>query len=123
MFDLGWVRVVNANAPIAVGQVVAVEVRSLRLWSVNLSQILETVNTERQFGFLYSTTVQHVELGEETFQLRFDPATGDVNYELEAMSRPRQILAKLGYPITRSFQRRFARDSHRRMSQAVTLNA
>lgn len=123
MFDLGWERVVNANAPISLRQVVAVEVYSLGLWSVNLSQIMETVDTETQFGFLYSTTAQHVEQGEETFLLRFDPETGEVSYDLEAVSRPRQLLAKIAYPITRSFQRRFARDSHRRMIQAVTLNA
>jgi uncharacterized protein (UPF0548 family) len=121
MFDLGWVRVANAAAPIAHRQVVAVEVHSLGLWSVNLSQIMETVDTEAQFGFLYSTTGQHVEQGEETFLLRFDLATGEVRYELEAVSRPGQTLAKVGYPITRLFQHRFARDSHRRMREAVTL--
>lgn len=119
MFDLGWVRVVNTHAPIAVGRVVAVEVRSLGLWSVNLSQILEAVDTETHFGFLYSTTPQHVEQGEETFHLRFNPATGEVSYELEAVSRPRQLLAKLGYPVTRNFQRRFARDSHQSMLRAL----
>ena len=123
MFDLGWVRVVNADVPIKCGQIVAVEVRALGLWSVNLSQILETVDSETQFGYLYSTTLQHVEQGEETFLLRFDPATGEVSYELEAVSRPRHILARAGYPIARHFQHRFARDSHRRMRQAVTLKA
>jgi uncharacterized protein (UPF0548 family) len=123
MFDLGWVRVVNRSAPIECGQIIAVEVRALGFWSVNLSQILETVDSETEFGFLYSTTLHHVEQGEETFLLRFDPATGEVSYELEAVSRPRHFLARAGYPVTRSFQHRFARDSHRRMRQAVTLKA
>jgi len=123
MFDLGWVRVADANARIAVGQVVAVEVRSLGLWSVNLSRIAETVDTGTQFGFLYSTTLQHVEQGEETFLLRFDPETGEVSYELEAVSRPRQALAKIAYPVTRYFQRRFARDSHQKMSGAAGATA
>ena len=121
MFDLGWVRVVNTTAPIECRQIIAVEVRALGFWSVNLSQILETVDSETQFGFLYSTTLHHAEQGEEIFLLRFDPATGEVNYELEAVSRPRHLLAKAGYPITRGFQHKFARDSHRRMRQAVTL--
>jgi uncharacterized protein (UPF0548 family) len=123
MFDLGWVRVVNTAAPIECRQIIAVEVRALGFWSVNLSQILETVDSETQFGFLYSTTLRHIEQGEETFLLRFDPATGEVSYELEAVSRPRHFLARLEYPITRSFQHKFARDSHRRMSQADTLKA
>lgn len=123
MFDLEWARVVNTAASIAGGEVVAVEVRALGLWSVNLSQIMETIDTETQFGFIYSTTVQHIEQGEEIFLLRFDPATGEVNYELEAVSRPRHVFAKIGYPVTRYFQHRFARDSHRRMREAVTLKA
>ncbi|MDR3754399.1 MAG: DUF1990 domain-containing protein [Terracidiphilus sp.] len=121
MFDLGWVRVVNTTAPIECRQIIAVEVHALGLWSVNLSEILETVDSETQFGFLYSTTLHHAEQGEEIFLLRFDPATGEVNYELEAVSRPRHLPAKVGYPITRGFQHKFARDSHRRMRQADTL--
>ena len=121
MFDLGWVRVVNAAAPIECGQIVAVEVHALGLWSANLSQILETVDSETQFGFLYSTASHHVEQGEETFLLRFDPATGEVSYELEAVSRPRHFLARAAYPMTRRFQHKFARDSHRRMRQAVAM--
>ena len=88
-----------------------------------MSQILQTVNSETQFGFLYSTTRQHVEEGEEIFLLRFDPTDGEVRYELEAVSMPRHSLAKLGYPVTRHFQHRFARDSHRRMRQAVNLKS
>jgi uncharacterized protein (UPF0548 family) len=57
----------------------------------------------------------HVEEGEELFLLEFDPATGQVSYQLEAVSRPRNLLARLGFPITRAFQHRFARDSHQRM--------
>jgi uncharacterized protein (UPF0548 family) len=122
MFDLGWVRVVNAAAPIECGQIIAVEVHSLGLWSGNLSRILETADSETQFGFLYSTTNQHVEQGEETFILRRNPETAEVSYELEAVSRPRHFLARLGFPMSRFFQHRFARDSHRRMREAVNLN-
>jgi uncharacterized protein (UPF0548 family) len=122
MFDLGWVRVVNVAAPIQCGQIIAVEVRALGFFSVNLSRILETIDSETQFGFLYSTTNQHVEQGEETFILRRNPVTTEVSYELEAVSRPRHFLARLGFPMSRFFQHRFARDSHRRMREAVNLN-
>lgn len=121
MFDLGWVRVVNSAAPIARGGIVVVEVRSLGLWSVNFSRIVETIDNQTQFGFVYAATAHHVEQGEERFLLCFDPANGEVSYELEAVSRPRHTLAKIGYPITRYFQHKFARDSHQRMRQAVTL--
>lgn len=122
MFDLGWVRVVNTTAQIKCQQIIAVEVRTLGFWSVNLSRILETVDSETQFGFLYSTTTQHVEQGEETFILLRNPETTEVSYELEALSRPRHFLARLGLPMARFFQHRFARDSHRRMREAVNLN-
>jgi len=119
MFDLGWVRVANPDAPIAKGQLVAVEARTLGLWTLSLSRILEVVDTPLRFGFLYSTTALHVEEGEERFILDLDPPTGEVTYLIEAVSRPRSPLARLGLPIARHFQHRFARGSHRRMANEV----
>lgn len=119
MFDLGWVRVANPDARIAPGQVVGVEAHSIGLWSLNFSRIVEVVDTRTSFGFLYATTRCHVEEGEERFLLTFDEVTGAVAYTLEAVSRPRDPLARLGFPVTRAFQHRFARDSHRRMKEAV----
>lgn len=119
MFDLGWVRVANPQALIVPGQMIAVEVRSLGLWSLNFCKIVDVVDTGSLFGFIYSTTQMHVEQGEERFLLEFDPASGDVWYELEAVSRPRSTLARLGFPVTRAFQHRFARDSHLRMGEAA----
>jgi uncharacterized protein (UPF0548 family) len=120
-FDLGWVRVANPRARIEIGQIVAVEVQSLGLWSVNLSQIVEVRRTDSSFGFLYKTTRHHVEEGEERFALVLDPASNEVWYETEAVSRPRNFLARLGYPVTRAFQHRFARDSHRRMGESAQI--
>jgi uncharacterized protein (UPF0548 family) len=119
MFDLGWVRVANPDAWMVSGQIVAVEVKSLGLWTVNLSRILGAIDTPQAFGFIYATTELHVEEGEERFMLEFDPESGAVMYKLEAVSRPRSNLARLGFPITRMFQRRFARDSHQRMTGSV----
>jgi uncharacterized protein (UPF0548 family) len=116
-FDLGWTRVVNSSAKIEPGQVVAVEVHSLGLWSLNLSRIVEVVDTTHSFGFIYKTTHLHVEEGEERFLLTLDEKTGAVYYETEAVSRPRSVPAILGYPVTRMFQHRFARASHQRMAE------
>jgi uncharacterized protein (UPF0548 family) len=118
-FDLDWAHVANPEAKMAVGEIVAVEVRSLGLWTLNLSRIVETVDSPDRFGFVYATTEMHVEQGEERFLLRRDEATGEVWYELEAVSRPRSVLALMGYPVTRVFQHRFARDSHRKMLKAI----
>jgi uncharacterized protein (UPF0548 family) len=119
-FDLGWARVVNPEARIEVGQVVGVEVKSLGLWSLNLSRIVETVDSAERFGFIYSTTSMHVEEGEELFLIEFDSAAGEARYRLEAVSRPRSLAARVGFPVTRVFQHRFARDSQSRMADAVS---
>jgi uncharacterized protein (UPF0548 family) len=119
MFDLGWVRVANPQARIAVGQLIAVEAKTLSLWTLNVSRILEVIDTPHSFGFLYSPTELHVEEGEERFMLEFDPESQGVAYRVEAVSRPRSPLARLGLPITRMFQHHFARDSHRRMRETV----
>ncbi len=119
MFDLGWVRVANSEATITRGQIVAVEVKALGLWSINLSQVVEIVDSPSRFGFIYATTRAHVEEGEECFLLGHNQETDEVWYELEAVSRPRALMARVGLPITRHFQHRFARDSHRRMREEV----
>jgi uncharacterized protein (UPF0548 family) len=119
MFNLGWVRVVNTDAQISPEQIVGVEAHSLGLWSLNFSRIIEVVDSPTSYGFLYATTQFHIEEGEERFLVTFDAVTGAVMYTLEAISRPRDPLARLGFPVTRTFQHRFARDSHRRMNEAV----
>ena len=121
-FDLGWVRVANPSAQIEPGASIAVEAHTLSLWTLNISRITEVVNQRDAFGFIYGTTMLHVEEGEERFLIRRD-GRGAVLYELEAVSRPRATLARLGYPMTRFFQRRFATDSHERMARAVGATA
>jgi len=123
MFDLGWIRVANPSAVIALSQIVAVEAQSLGLWSLNLSTIVDTIDASNQFGFVYATTPDHVEEGEERFLVEISPDTGQVTYKLEAVSRPRDVMARLGLPITRAFQRKFAIDSHKRMHQAIHRQA
>jgi uncharacterized protein (UPF0548 family) len=120
MFDLGWVNVANPACVMESGQIIAVAARTLGLWTLNLSRIVEVIRTETLCGFLYSTTPMHVEQGEERFLLELDPSGGEVFYEVEAVSRPRHWLAQAGLPISRAFQHRFVRDSHRRMWQAVS---
>jgi uncharacterized protein (UPF0548 family) len=118
-FDLGWVRMANPGAALAVGQIVALEVRTLGLWSLNLSRIAQTMDTPTRFGFVYATTPLHVEHGEERFLLEFDPQTGSVSYQLESVSRPRNLFAQLGYPFARAMQHRFARESLARVRDVV----
>ena len=119
MFDIGWVRVANPSAAIRVGERVAVGARTLGLWTLNVCEIVSVVDEQRQFGFVYATTNDHVEEGVEQFLISHDEGTDEVRYSLKAISRPRAELARIGFPISRAFQHRFARDSHVRITKAV----
>src|SRR5262245_9154273 len=48
-------------------------------------------------GFTYRTLAGHAELGEETFAVEKDRATGDVTASLTAWSRPGHWLTRVGY--------------------------
>jgi uncharacterized protein (UPF0548 family) len=123
MFDLGWCRVHPRDAPVEVGANVAVVVSHFGFWSVNACRIvylLEERGALRRCGFAYGTLPEHGETGEERFSVEWDARDGSVWYDIYAFSRPRQLLARLGYPLSRMLQRRFARDSKAAMVRAVT---
>jgi uncharacterized protein (UPF0548 family) len=64
--------------------------------------------------------MHHVERGEERFAVEHRRDDGSVWYDLLAYSVPHHPLAKLGYPISRAAQRRFAKDSKLAMLRAVS---
>lgn len=120
-FDLGWVRIANPIPELVPGELVAVEAHTAGLWSINFSRVVEIVDSPpTRFGFMYSTTALHVEEGQERFVVEFELESGSVTYLIEAISRPRHILARAGYPFSRAMQHRFARDSHARMRRCAS---
>jgi uncharacterized protein (UPF0548 family) len=121
-FTLGWVEVCPLDTPVRAGEVVAVLARTLGLWWLNACRIVYVVDEEgpvSRFGFAYGTLPGHAESGEERFLIEWDRATGSVWYDILAFSRPRHLLARLGYPWTRRVQRRFGRESAQAMRRAV----
>ena len=72
-----------------------------------------------RYGFAYGTLEAHAESGEERFSIEWRRDDGSVWYDILAFSRPNHVLARLGYPLVRRLQKRFARDSHRAMLRAV----
>ncbi len=118
MFKLGWVRVFQSDAPIQVGSTVMVLAQHFGIWSLNACRIVYVVDEPRCFGFAYGTLREHVERGEERFTVEWRD-DDSVWYDMLAYSRPNHWLAKLGYPVSRLFQKRFARDSKRAMLNAV----
>jgi uncharacterized protein (UPF0548 family) len=119
-FDLGWVELFPGGAPVETGAVVAVVVRHLGFWSMNGCRVVYTLDDrpdERGFG--YGTLSNHAEAGEEIFKVSMDRSTGAVSYSIRAVARPRALLARCGYPITRYLQARFRTDSLRAMQRAT----
>jgi len=122
MFRMPWVSLYWPNAPIQTGTNVAVAVRSMGSYWLNACRIVYVVDEEspmRRFGFAYGTLLEHAESGEERFTVEWDQSDG-VWYDILAFSRPRHPLARLGYPLARSLQKKFARDSKASMVRAAS---
>jgi uncharacterized protein (UPF0548 family) len=120
-FDLGWVQLFPRRAPIAVGTIVAVQIRHLGFWSLNGCRVVyHSTHDSDSFGYAYGTLPNHAESGEEIFEVRFDPRTEDVSYRIRATSRAQALLAHLGQPIVRALQAQFRRDSIAAMKRAIT---
>jgi uncharacterized protein (UPF0548 family) len=116
-FDLGWVGIVPDTTPLEVGNTVAIRAKTFGVWSLSACRIVYVMNEStplHKFGFAYGTLSSHVERGEERFtvELRED---GSVWYDILAFSQPNQLLVRMGYPLARRLQKRFARESLSRM--------
>jgi uncharacterized protein (UPF0548 family) len=119
-FELGWVELFPHAAPTETGTVVAVVVHHLGLWSLNGCRIVYSVGDgHTSFGFAYGTLTNHAEMGEEIFAVSMMTESDDVTYQISAASRPRAVLARIGYPYTRFSQARFRRDSIAAMKRAI----
>lgn len=125
-FDLEWIEVLPRNAAIEPGVAVAVLARHYGFWSLNSARVVQVVEdhgaTER-YGFVYGTLPEHAESGEESFTVEWDRESGVVSYAVLAFSRPNHPLARLGRPVVRRLQARFARDSQWAMQAAVREGA
>jgi uncharacterized protein (UPF0548 family) len=122
MFEMSWVTLHFPCAPIQVGVDVAVLVRHFGFYSLNACRIVYVVDEDgpsARFGFAYGTLEEHAESGEERFMVEWNRDQDKVWYDILAFSRPRKILARLGYPLSRSLQRQFARASKAAMLQAA----
>jgi uncharacterized protein (UPF0548 family) len=119
MFDMDWVELLPVQPKVNAGETIAVIVRHLGFRSVNLSRVVYLIEEDERFGFAYGTPPCHAEQGEERFMVEHDTKTDEVWYDLFACSKPRDLFARLGYPISRHLQKRFARDSLAAMQRAV----
>lgn len=121
MFDTGWIELCWPDTPIRVGSTVGVIARHYGFWSMNACRVVYLVDErgeQPQFGFAYGTLPGHAETGEERFTVELHPEDQTVWYEIYAFSRPNRF-ARIGYPLSRRLQKRFARDSKEAMRRAV----
>jgi uncharacterized protein (UPF0548 family) len=121
MFQCDWVTLCWPDVPISPGEVVGVLIRAYGLWSLNACRIVYLVDEHRpirRYGFAYGTLPGHGERGEERFLIE-QGDDGVVRYDLYAFSRPRHWSVRLGYPLARRLQERFARCSLQAMRTAV----
>jgi uncharacterized protein (UPF0548 family) len=122
MFSMPWVNLHWPSAPIQVGTDVAVSVHHLGFYSLNACRIVYVIDEEhpiKRFGFAYGTLTEHAESGEERFTVEWKRDEDRVLYDILAFSRPRQMLARIGYPLSRLLQKRFAEGSKAAMLEAV----
>jgi uncharacterized protein (UPF0548 family) len=124
MFNIPWLTLYWASAPIRYGTDVAVLVHHFGFWSLNACRVVYVIqdNTAEssRFGFAYGTLIEHAERGEERFTVEWNRMDDSVWYEILAFSRPKSILAKIAHPLSRLIQHRFATASAEAMLQAVS---
>ncbi len=123
MFNMPWVRLYSPTTPIEVGATVAVLVQHFGFYSLNAARIVYVVDEVGpicRYGFAYGTLAEHAESGEERFTVEWDRSEDSVWYIILAFSLPQKTLARLGYPMSRMLQRRFAEASKAAMVAATS---
>jgi uncharacterized protein (UPF0548 family) len=121
MFPAPWTSIHPPDTPLEPGRVVAVLAHAAGVWWLNSCRIvyvLDETSPLRRFGFAYGTLPAHVARGEERFSIEWG-VDDVVWYDVRAFSLPQHPLVRLGYPLARRFQRRFARASLASMRQIV----
>lgn len=116
VYPSSWFRVYpDGGSPPRPDLVFVTRIHHLGVWSLNSCRVIETWDerglTRARHGFSFGTLPGHEEQGEERFSLLWDLATDEVHYKVLAFSRPRGALARLGAPVARLLQARFARET------------
>src|SRR5262249_40910301 len=125
MFPGTWVLIEPRGAPIEKDQMLAMVARVFGVWWVNACRIVYVLDEEepvRRFGFAYGTLPAHIQLGDDGSGVEWRAhVTGW--YARRPSPRPRSGAVRLGYPIARTLQRRFVRESKLAMQRAVAAPA
>lgn len=123
-FEIPWLHF-HGSGPVGSGQVVATATSVAGIWFTNPCRVVyvDSRSDSNSVAYAYGTLRGHAECGEERFSVSLDPSSGAVTYEIAAFSRPALLLSKLGYPLARRLQRRFAAASAGALTRASTGTA
>jgi uncharacterized protein (UPF0548 family) len=100
--------VVEPDQPPSEGATVAVAAPLGPLTAVAVCRIVSVVDEPDRYGFAYGTLPGHPERGEEAFVVE-RAGDGGALFRIIAFSRPSELLARLGGPVTRALQQRATR--------------
>lgn len=121
-FEFPWLDLHRGPEPAHTGQVVATLVSVMGVWFLNPCRVVfvsDSLASPHTTAFAYGTLPGHAAQGEERFEVSLDPETGEVRYEILAFSRPVIPIVRLGYPLARRIQRRFAASSAEALTRAA----
>jgi uncharacterized protein (UPF0548 family) len=123
VFPPSLIRPVLLRSPVDVGDTVGILYRAagpVRLFFAArvIDRFDGLLGGVARAGFTYRTLVGHPELGEETFSVEKDLATGVVSVELASWSRPGTRLARAGAPVMRHLQ---VRANHRALDHLASV--
>ncbi|UDY35269.1 DUF1990 domain-containing protein [Dermatobacter hominis] len=100
------VEVVPADVEPAVGCDVAIVTRQAGGWVLASCRVVDVVDRPDRWGFTYATLPGHPVSGWESFTVA--SSEDGVRFEVDAVSRPADLLLRLGGPVPAYLQRRMA---------------
>ncbi|MCP3977420.1 MAG: DUF1990 domain-containing protein [bacterium] len=122
-FDLPWAGVATGGGPAQPGQAVVVHARRLGIHMRVACRVLETHDTvgadRLAYGFTYGSLRNHIERGEESFEVWHDLASDEVGYTIHAMAAPGRWYSRLAKPLVDHYRGQFRHDSAEAMAKAV----
>lgn len=121
-FEVGWVELCWPTTIPAAGAQVGVLARVWGVWALSVSRIVAVIDEDgpqRRFAIIYGTLPQHVETGEERFQIVWNHSDDSVWYEVEAFYRPHHPLVRRTWPLVGHFPRKFLRESAIALQRAI----
>ena len=108
MYRQSWLTLYPKKPEVCGGTVASVTARHLGFYSVSAVRVVFVVDEPGQLAFAVGTLPGHVERGEERFRV-YRLGGGSVWFDILAYSKPNHPLVRLGYPVARRVQKRFAR--------------